>query len=148
MICMELSKIVITESSDCQVIWLREKGGQRTFPILIGIVEAAAIDRAIREIGTPRPLTHDLLADVITSMGATLERIVVNSLQRTTFYAKLVLRLDSNVIEVDARPSDAVAIAVRLNAPIFVEDEVLDHCCSDSKSSGGDENTGNGPATV
>ena len=134
MVRMELSKIIITETSDYQVIWLREKGGQRTFPILIGIVEAAAIDRTIREIQTPRPLTHDLLASVITTLGAKLDRVIVSSLRHNTFYAKLLLQVDGSILEVDSRPSDAVAIAVRLNAPIFVEDDVLNSVCDGSKN--------------
>ena len=130
MIQMELSKILITETSDYQVIWLREKGGTRTFPILIGIVEAAAIDRKIRDIQTPRPLTHDLLANVIESMGAQLSRIVVCSLHSNTFYAKLVIDFNGHEIDIDSRPSDAVAVAVRMDAPIYVENDVLEHVCS------------------
>ena len=133
MIQVELSKIIITETSDYQVIWLREKGGQRAFPILISIVEASAIDRKIRDIKTPRPLTHDLLSSVIEKLGAKLDRIVVSALHNNTFYAKLVLTFDGRTVEVDSRPSDAVATAVRLDAPIFVEDDVLDHICSGSK---------------
>jgi len=133
MIQVELSKIIITETSDYQVIWLREKGGQRTFPILISIVEASAIDRTVRDIKTPRPLTHDLLSTVISTLGAKLDRIVVSALRNNTFYAKLLLTLDGRTVEVDSRPSDAVATAVRLDAPIFVEDDVLDHFCSNTK---------------
>jgi len=139
MIEMELSKILITETSDYQVIWLREKGGIRTFPILIGIVEAAAIDRSVREITPQRPLTHDLLASVINQLGAQLERIVVCSLRNSTFYAKLVLVLNGSTVEIDSRPSDAVAIAVRLNAPIFVDEAVLEHVCNASDSDGPDQ---------
>ncbi len=142
MVQMELSKILITETSDYQVIWLREKGGTRTFPILIGIVEAAAIDRTIREIQTPRPLTHDLLANVIQGMGAQLERVVVCSLHSNTFYAKLVIQRNGEQIEIDSRPSDAVAIAVRTEAPIFVEDDVLNHVCSGAGHSEASENDG------
>ena len=130
MIRMELSKILITETSDYQVIWLRERGGRRSFPILIGIVEAAAIDRKVRDIPTPRPLTHDLLVEVIRGLNAELERIVVSSLRNNTFYAKLILRQNGSMLEVDSRPSDAVAVAVRLDAPIYVEEEVLDAVCS------------------
>jgi hypothetical protein len=129
MIEMELSKILITETSDYQVIWLRERGGVRQFPILIGIVEAAAIDRKVREIKTLRPLTHDLLASVVEKLGASLARIEVCGLRNNTFYARLVLSRNGEQIEVDSRPSDAVALAVRVGAPVFVADEVLDQVC-------------------
>ena len=138
MIEMELSKILITETSDYQVIWLREKGGERTFPILIGIVEAAAIDRKVREIQVPRPLTHDLLTNVIIDLGAQLERVIVCSLKRSTFYAKLVIQHNGTTTEVDSRPSDAIAVAVRLDAPIFVEEDVLDHVCTGTGDSDGE----------
>lgn len=147
MVEMELAKILIAETTDYQVIWLRERGGHRTFPILIGIVEAAAIDRKIRDIRTPRPLTHDLLSSVITSIGARLERIVINALRDNTFYAKLVLQCNGNTVEVDSRPSDAVAVATRLDAPIFVEEEVLERVCSgESSETGGESANPSNPA--
>jgi len=148
MVRMELSKILITETSDYQVIWLREKGGVRSFPILIGIVEAAAIDRRVRDIQPRRPLTHDLLASVITGLGAKLERVVVSSLQNNTFYAKLVLQLNGNSVEIDSRPSDAVAVAVRLDAPIYVEEEVLEHVCSGDPSDAGGSPSPDQPPAV
>lgn len=127
----ELSKIMIAETSDYHVIWLREKVGQaRDFPILIGLFEAVAIDRKIREVETPRPLTHDLIANIITSLSGTLERVVVNDLQSNTFYATLVIQQEDKVVEVDSRPSDAIALAVRLEAPIFVEEKVIDQVTS------------------
>ncbi len=123
---MELSRIVISETSDQQVIVLREKGGERSFPIIIGIFEAVSIDRHIKNITIPRPLTHDLIENVIREMGGKLERIVVNDLRDNTFYALLHISRDGEDIEVDSRPSDAVALAVRVGCPIFVEDSVLD----------------------
>jgi hypothetical protein len=147
MVEMELSKILITETSDYQVIWLREKGGHRTFPILIGIVEAAAIDRTVREIKTPRPLTHDLLASTITNLGGQLDRIVVCDLRKNTFYAKLMIQQNGSMVEVDSRPSDAVALAVRLNARVFVEEDVLDHVCKQGDN--GEQGPGpEGPTVV
>jgi len=127
MVEMELSKIIITETGEYQVVWLREKDGERTFPILIGIFEAAAIDRAVREIQTPRPFTHDLIASMITALDVTLERILISALHSHTFYAKLFLQRNGGVVEVDSRPSDAIAIAVRLGTPIFVDEAVLDN---------------------
>lgn len=123
---MELSRIVISETSDQQVIVLREKGGERSFPIIIGIFEAVSIDRHIKDIKIPRPLTHDLIENVIREMGGELAKIVVNDLRDNTFYARLHIRRGGEEVEVDARPSDAVAIAVRVGCPIFVEDSVLD----------------------
>ena len=123
---MELSRIVITETSENQVIVLREVNGTRQFPIWIGIYEATAIDRNLKDIRAPRPLTHDLLCSVFGALGATLERIVVTDLRNTTFYAKLILKRDSETIEVDSRPSDAIAIATSLDAPIYVEERVLE----------------------
>lgn len=128
MIEMLLSRIVIRESSDHQAIYLRERGGSREFRIVIGVMEAMAIDRRVRERTTARPMTHDLLANVVKSLGATLDRVIVSDLRDNTFFARLVLsRPDQEQpIEVDARPSDAISLAVSLSAPIFVDDAVLD----------------------
>jgi len=122
---MELSRIIISENSDQQLIVLKEKNGERSFPIVIGTYEAAAIDRGVKELRTPRPLTHDLLSNVLDSLGVELVRIVISDLRRNTFYAKLVLQRNGETIEVDSRPSDAIALAVVRNAPIFVEEKVL-----------------------
>ncbi len=126
MVEMQLIRIVIHETGDEQVIVLREKNGERSFPIVIGIFEAAAIDRKIKKIRTPRPMTHDLLENVIRGMGATLERIVVTELRESTFFAKLVLKANGKVAEIDSRPSDAIALATQWGAPIFVAEEVLE----------------------
>ena len=126
MIEVELSRIIINERSDQQVIVLKEKGGDRAFPILIGIYEATAIDRGVKEYRTPRPLTHDLVCAILRGLDIGLERVVVSDLRSQTFYAKLLLRRDGTEIEVDSRPSDAIAIAVQFGAPIFVEEKVFD----------------------
>ena len=125
MVEVELSRIIINERSEEQVIVLKEKGGQRAFPILIGIYEATAIDRGAKEYRTPRPLTHDLLCSVLKILDVRLDRIIVNDLRNQTFYAKLLLEQDGRTLEVDSRPSDAIAIAVQLGTPIFVEEKVL-----------------------
>ncbi len=130
MIEVELSRIIITETSDSQVIVLKEKEGHRTFPIVIGIYEATAIDRGIKEIRTPRPLTHDLLLSVLKGLGAKLERIVITDLRNNTFYAKLILQNNARTIEIDSRPSDAIALAVQESSPIFVEEKVIDEACA------------------
>jgi uncharacterized protein len=122
---MELSRIIITETSDQKIIVLREKFGERSFPIVIGINEAFAIDRRIKGIETPRPLTHDLMASLIERLSAQLEKIVIYDLRDHTFFAKLVLRRDGSLIEVDSRPSDAIALGAGTETPIFVEEGVL-----------------------
>lgn len=127
MVEMQLARIVIRETSDQQCVYLREKGGVRQFPIVIGIFEAMAIDRKVRDRGTQRPMTHDLLASVVQALGGALERVVVSDLRDNTFFASLRFRRpDGAEAQVDARPSDAIALAVHLGAPIFVEDKVLE----------------------
>jgi len=130
---MELSRILITQFSDQQVIQLREKGGERTFPIAIGVAEALAIDRRLKGTEVPRPMTHDLLANVIDALGGQLERITINDLRKLgpedafgTFIATLHIRRDSEIIEIDSRPSDAIALGAALDTPIFVAQHVLD----------------------
>jgi len=122
---VELSKIIINESSDQQIIVLKERHGQRSFPIVIGIVEIFAIDRRLKGIQPPRPMTHDLLDSVIQNLGAKVERIVINDLKNHTFYAKIVLNSHGKIIEVDSRPSDAIALGAAASAPIFVAEQVF-----------------------
>ena len=127
MVEMQLSRIVIRETTDQQCVYLREKGGGREFPIVIGIFEAMAIDRKVRDRATQRPMTHDLLADVVRRLGAEVERVVIADLRDNTFFATIHVRKEGGAAaEVDARPSDAIALAVHLGSPIFVEDKVLE----------------------
>ena len=130
MVRCELVKIMITETAEPQVIVLKESEGERSFPILIGLMEAVAIDRKVRGYEPARPLTHDLLASVIGHLGGEVDRIEVCALRDNTFYARLLIHRDGEVIEVDARPSDAIALAVRLESPIYVAEEVLDEVAS------------------
>ncbi len=130
MVHMELSKIMITETSDHQIIVLKEKDGQRSFPIVIGLHEAWAIDRAVKGITTPRPLTHDLICNIIDGLNAGVVRIVINDLRNNTFYAKVVLVQNGSTIEIDSRPSDAIALAMQKNTPIFVARKVLEEVCN------------------
>ena len=128
---MEVSKIRIDERRGEQVVVLKERGGNRLLPIIIGISEVSAIKMRISGIQPPRPLTHDLLQDTITQLGAKLSRIVITKLEFNTFYAKLVLAAkDGSTSEVDARPSDSIAVALRADAPIFVAEEVLNQVAS------------------
>ena len=122
----ELSRIIINEMSDQQVIVLKERHGQRSFPIVIGIVEIFAIDRRLKGIKPARPMTHDLLANVIENLGAKIEKIVISDLRHHVFYATIHLSLNGRIIEIDSRPSDAIALGVASDAPIFVEDHVFE----------------------
>lgn len=122
----ELVRIMISETEDNQVIVLKEADGGRLFPIVIGFFEAAAIDRRLKGHSLPRPMTHDLLASVIEAMGGRLAKVVVTDLKDHTFYANLIVERDGTEIVIDARPSDAIALAVAGNTPIYVEDHVLD----------------------
>lgn len=122
----QLIRIMISETEDSQVIVLKETDGERVFPIVIGFFEAAAIDRRIKGHMLPRPMTHDLLASVIEQMGGRLARIIVTDLKDHTFYASLVVERNGDEILIDSRPSDAIALAVANDTPIFVEDHVLD----------------------
>lgn len=122
---MDLTRIVILENGDSQIIILQEREGERQFPIMIGITEALAIDRRLKGIAPPRPLTHDLMANIIRSLDAELEQIVISDLRDHTFYAKLLVRRNGELLEIDSRPSDAIALGVTSQTPIFVEEEVL-----------------------
>ncbi len=129
---MELSRIFIREMTDVQIIELTEVDGDRTFPIVIGLPEAFAIERRLKGIEIPRPQTHDLLASVINHMGGKLKEILINDLVEGTFYAKLIIVQDGQEIEVDSRPSDAIALGVAENVPIYVAEEVLAQTEADS----------------
>jgi bifunctional DNase/RNase len=122
----ELSRIIINEMSDQQIIVLKERYGHRSFPIVIGIVEIFAIDRRLKGIKPPRPMTHDLLANVIENLGARIEKIVINDLRHHTFFAKIHLSMNGRTVEVDSRPSDAIALGAASNAPIYVAEHVFE----------------------
>ena len=123
---MELHKIIISEMQDQQIIMLKEVDGERTFPIVIGSPEAMAIDRRLKGTPTARPLTHDLLANVIEQLGGTIEQIEINDLENHTFFARIHVRQNGKVLEVDSRPSDAIALGIATSVPIYVAEHVLD----------------------
>jgi bifunctional DNase/RNase len=125
----ELSRIVIDEQSDQQIIVIKEKHGKRSFPIVIGIVEILAIDRRLKGIEPPRPMTHDLLGNIIEGLGAKTEKIVISDLHHHTFFAKIHLSLNGRTVEVDSRPSDAIALGVARQVPIYVAEHVFDLAC-------------------
>jgi bifunctional DNase/RNase len=109
------------------IVILRDKDGQKVLPIWVGIFEANAIALQIENISTPRPMTHDLLRNVIEDLKASVQKVVVCDLQENTFYALIYLSLNGDTLAIDARPSDAIALALRTRAPIFVEDTVIDN---------------------
>jgi bifunctional DNase/RNase len=123
---MELTRIIINENNEQQIIFLKEVEGERTFPIVIGIFEATSIDRRVKSLPAPRPLTHDLLANAIELLGCELQDIYISELRDHTYYAKLRIRHDGEIVEVDSRPSDAIAVAVTVDVPIFVAEEIID----------------------
>jgi len=128
---MNMARIVIVDSDEekMSMIVLREADGKRAFPILIGVNEAYAIDRRIKGVALQRPLTHDLIERLIQNLDCQLEQVVISELKDSTFYAKLVLRHDGELIEIDSRPSDAIAVGAGTSAPIFVDDSVLREVC-------------------
>ena len=132
MVRMELSRILIREMTDTQIIELTEVDGERCFPIVIGLPEAFAIERRLKGIEIPRPQTHDLLASVIRHLGGKLQKIEIHDLRDGTFYARLVVVQHGEEIEVDSRPSDALAIGVAEDVPIYVAEEVLDQTQTDA----------------
>lgn len=144
-VLMELSRIFIREMTDMQIIELTEVDGDRTFPIVIGLPEAFAIERRLKGIEIPRPQTHDLLANVIRELGGKLNRIVINDLAEGTFFAKLIVEQDGREIEIDSRPSDAIALGVSEDAPIYVAEHVLEQTEADSASKNGESEEGEDP---
>lgn len=126
-----LAKVVMSESRDHQVIVLKEKDGSRRFPIIIGFFEVFAIHRFIHNEIPPRPLTHELVGNILRSLDAGIEKVVVNDLKDMTFHAKIVLSQNGRNVEVDSRPSDAIALAVQTGASIFVEEHVLEEAAGD-----------------
>ena len=123
---VELTRIIINEASDQQVIVLKERNGQRSFPIVIGMPEILAIDRRLKGFELPRPMTHDLLGSVIRNMGGQLKKVVINDLSNHTFYAQLYIETGSGEIVVDSRPSDALALSAGLEVPVFVDEQIFD----------------------
>ncbi len=126
MIEMAIDSIRVSLMNYQRVVILKEKLAERYLPIWIGPAEADAIAVKLQGANVPRPLTHDLLRSVIDSLGATVRFIVVNDLKSDTFYAKIILGVNGKQIEIDSRPSDALALAVRADVPIYADEAVLD----------------------
>jgi hypothetical protein len=126
-VAMELSRIIISEINEQQIIYLKEVEGERSFPILIGFFEAQSIDRRVKGLTSPRPLTHDLVVSVVEQLGAEFQDVVISELKDHTYFARLRVRHQGELVEIDARPSDAIAVAVTCQPPlsIYVNEEVL-----------------------
>jgi len=124
---MTIKGLMVDPITNMPIIILRDKDGQRVLPIWVGVFEANAIALQMENVTTPRPMTHDLLKNVISDLKADIQKIVVSDLRENTFYALIYLMVNGEPVAIDARPSDAIALALRAQAPIFVEDRVIDH---------------------
>src|SRR6266705_2099872 len=124
---MSIKGLMVDPITNTPIVVLRDKEGQKVLPIWVGIFEANAIALQIENISTPRPMTHDLLRNVIQDLKASVQKVVVCDLQENTFFALIYLSLNGDTVAIDARPSDAIALALRTRAPIFVEDSVIDN---------------------
>jgi bifunctional DNase/RNase len=123
---MTIKGLMVDPITNTPIVLLRDKEGQRVLPIWVGMFEANAIALQIENVATPRPMTHDLLRNVIQDLRASVEKVVVSDLQENTFYALIYLTVNGDSVAVDARPSDAIALALRTKAPIFVEERVIE----------------------
>ena len=126
MIEMTIDSIRMSLMNYQRVVILKEKGGERYLPIWIGPAEADSIALKLQDVQVPRPMTHDLLRSAIEALGASVNSIVVNDLQNDTFFARILLIVDGRDMEIDSRPSDAIALAVRVEVPIYADETVLD----------------------
>jgi bifunctional DNase/RNase len=124
---MTIKGLMVDPITNLPIIILRDKDGQRVLPIWVGVFEANAIALQIENVTTPRPMTHDLLRNVIHDLKAEIRKIVVSDLKENTFYALIHLEINGEPLAVDARPSDAIELALRARAPIYVEDRVIDN---------------------
>jgi bifunctional DNase/RNase len=124
---MQLSRIIISEITDQQYIFLKEIDGARTLPIIIGEFEARSIDTGVKRIRSPRPRTHELIIAAIETLGGELDSVVISELKDHIYFARLRVRREGELIEIDSRPSDAIAVAVACDPhlPIYVEEDVL-----------------------
>ena len=135
---MELARLLIREMTEMQIIELKERDGERSFPIVIGLPEAFAIERRLKGLEVPRPQTHDLLASVIGQLGGRLKCIHIHELYEGTFYAMLCIEQEGRTIDIDCRPSDAIALSVAEGVPILVSEQVIDSIADDKQGHEGD----------
>ncbi|MFQ5803030.1 MAG: bifunctional nuclease family protein [Candidatus Methylomirabilales bacterium] len=125
MIRMTVRGIALDPITNMPIIILKDQDEKRALPIWVGIFEANAIALELEKIATPRPMTHDLIKNILDGVGASVQQIIVNDLKENTFFAVIEVNYNGNVVNIDSRPSDAIALALRLNAPIFVTDKVV-----------------------
>jgi len=133
MIEVKVVNVAIDVKSNMPVIILKEKEGEKTLPIWVGLFEAQAIALALENVKPPRPLTHDLTKSIIEKLKGKVDRVVINDLKNNTFYARILMRKNGESIQVDSRPSDAIALALRLKVPIYIDEGVLDKVAVGSK---------------
>ncbi len=126
MIEVVIDSIRISLISQHRIVMLRDVDGERRLPIWIGPCEAEAITIELQDVEIARPVTHDLLKNIIEELGGTVSHILINELREQVFYARLFVDMDGNMMEIDCRPSDAIAVAVRSKAPVFVDESVMD----------------------
>jgi bifunctional DNase/RNase len=136
---MQIKGLMIDPITNMPIVVLRDLNGQRVLPIWVGVFEANAIALQIENVQTPRPMTHDLLRNIIRDLHATVERITVCDLRDNTFYATIALEIQGTIVSVDARPSDAIALALRARSPIFVEESVIEGAKNAESSQENDE---------
>lgn len=126
MIEVTVAHLGLDRSTNTPVVILREKDGTRVLPIWIGPAEASAIAMVIQGVKAPRPMTHDLLKQLVVGLGAQLRRVVISQVKDNTYFAELLMSRDEELFQLDARPSDSIALALRLHAPIYTSDDLLD----------------------
>jgi bifunctional DNase/RNase len=124
---VRVQSLGLDRSTEMPVLILQEVGGERVLPIWIGPSEASAIAMHLAEIEFSRPLTHDLMVSVVQGLGGSVQKVIIARVEKTTYYAELIVRRNGQVFSVDARPSDSIAVAIRVNAQIFAHEELLEH---------------------
>jgi hypothetical protein len=122
---MKIRGLMMDPVTNMPIVILKDVEGKSVLPIWVGVYEANAIALEIEKVTTPRPMTHDLVRNVLVGLGTGVRKVVVNELKDDTFYAVIFLERDGELISIDSRPSDALAVALRLDCPIFVDDDVL-----------------------
>lgn len=145
MIEVKVAHLGLDRNTNTPVVILQEKDGERVLPIWIGPAEASAIAMELAGVKFSRPLTHDLLKQIIVGLGANLHRVLITQVKENTYYAELHIHREDHVVQIDARPSDSIAVALRLKAPIFTHDDLLEHTSVDTVEPGSGPEPGTPP---